>query len=194
MANTPYTIFTLLAPGPALTAAASASMLVGSSPASGQVRGAIPANWITVGSMIHVRAGGIISSVVTTPGTARYDVRLGSNVVADGLAVLLNTTAQTNQQWQLEFDLLCVTAGTTTQATMRWLGKWTSPASINSGTITTGPQNGPCLLPWNTANPAVGAGFDSTVPNTFDVFFTQTVATGSMTCQYCTAVLLNPNY
>jgi hypothetical protein len=34
--------------------------------------------------------------------------------------------------------------------------------------------------PWNAA-PAVGTGFDNTAANTVDVFFTQTVGTGSMT-------------
>lgn len=192
MANTPYTIFTTQANGPTLTAAAAASMLVASSPAAGQIRGSVPGNWITQGTMLQIRAAGIISSVVTTPGTARYDVRLGSSVVFDGLAVLLNTTAQTNQQWQLEIDLLCTAGGSL--ATIFGLGKWYSNAQINSPTITTGPQCGPALLPWNTTNPGAGSTFDATVPQVLDIFFTQTVATGSMTCKYCSAVILNPNY
>lgn len=194
MANTPYTIFTLAQPGSAITAASATSMFQGPTPAAGTQKGVIPGNWLTYGTMMQIRAGGIISCAVTTPGTARYDVRFGSVVVWDGLAVLLNVVAQTNIQWQLEIDLLCIAPGTGTTATMRGLGKWTSPAGINSGTITSGPQEGPSLLPWNTANPGAGTGFDSTVPNVFDVFFTQTVTTGSMTCQYCSAVILNPNY
>jgi hypothetical protein len=36
------------------------------------------------------------------------------------------------------------------------------------------------MLPWNAA-PAVGGNFDATVSNLLDLFFTQTVATGSIT-------------
>jgi hypothetical protein len=36
------------------------------------------------------------------------------------------------------------------------------------------------MLPWNSA-PAVGNNFDSTASQQVDIFFTQTVATGSLT-------------
>ena len=38
------------------------------------------------------------------------------------------------------------------------------------------------ILPWNSA-PGVGIGIDNTTTNKVDLFFTQTVATGSLTLQ-----------
>jgi hypothetical protein len=46
------------------------------------------------------------------------------------------------------------------------------------------------LLPWNAA-PAVGATFDSTTSQVVDFFFTQTVATGSMTLHQYSLISLN---
>jgi len=139
-----------------------------------------PNNYFQIGKALRIRAHGRISSVITTPGTARFDVRFGSSVVFDGLAVLLDTVAaHTSVAWDLEILLTCRAIGSGTAANMFGVGKWTSedilgvPATAPKGVLT-------AMLPWNTA-PAVGAGFDSTAANTLDLFFTQTVSTGSMT-------------
>jgi len=120
---------------------------------------------------------GRISSVVTTPGTARFDVAFGSNVVADGLAILLDSVAgHTDVGWSLEFLLTCRAIGAT--ANLMQSGIWVCedilgvPASAPKGVLT-------ALLPWNAA-PAVGANFDSTASQVVDLFFTQTAATGSL--------------
>ena len=60
-------------------------------------------------------------------------------------------------------------------------GFWLSPAALNVAAPATGPGPGGNVLPYNTA-PAVGSGFNSTSALTLDLFFTQTVATGSLTC------------
>jgi hypothetical protein len=160
--------------GPSLTAAAAATCL----PAASRIT--IPTNFWYVGKMLEIKASGRISSVITTPGTARFDVRFGSNVVFDSLAILLDTVAaHTNVGWFLEILLTCRAIGSGTSATLFGQGKWTCedilgvPATAPKGVLT-------AMLPWNSA-PAVGAGFDSTVTNLVDCFFTQTVATGSMT-------------
>lgn len=162
------------ADGPALSAASAATML------SAAPKLTFPANYFSVGKMLKITAHGRISSVITTPGTARYDVRFGANVVFDGLAILLDTVAaHTTVGWMLEILLTCRAIGTGTSANLFGVGRWTCedllgvPATAPKGVLS-------AILPWNTA-PAVGAGFDSTVTNAFDMFFTQTVATGSMT-------------
>ena len=75
--------------------------------------------------------------------------------------------------------LTCRSVGSGTSATLmnQWL--FMSEAVINTAAPTTGPGGG-YSLPWNTA-PVVGTGFNSQSALTLDFFFTQTVATGSLT-------------
>lgn len=159
--------------GPTLTAAAAASCLPGAA------KFTFPASLMKVGDEFLIKAYGRISCVVTTPGTARFDVRFGSTVVLDGLAMNLNTTAQTNAPWELEMHLTCRSIGNSTTATVFGMGRFSSPAIVGAAAIAAG-GHGNFVLPNSTA-PAVGNGFDSTVSNTIDLFFTQTVATGSLT-------------
>lgn len=141
-----------------------------------------------VGKQLIVRATGRITSLITTPGTARFDVAFGGTVIFDGLAVLLDTVAgHTNVGWFLEILLTCRVVGSA--GNLMGTGKWTCedilgvPATAPKGVLT-------AILPWNTA-PAVGANFDTKASQTVDLFFTQTVATGSVTLhQYS---LISPN-
>jgi len=75
-------LISMIADGPTLVAAAAASML----DASGKIVG-IPANYWAIGKQWLVKAQGRISCVVTTPGTARVDLRLG----AAGASVAFDT-------------------------------------------------------------------------------------------------------
>jgi hypothetical protein len=168
--------------GAALTAAAAASMI----PAASKFT--LPPNWWALGRQMMVRASGKISSLITTPGTARFDVRFGTDVVFDSLAILLDSVAaHTDVGWWLEIMLSCRTIGTT--AALMGHGIFICedilgvPATAPKGTLV-------AMLPWNDA-PAVGATFDSTVSNVVDVYFTQTAATGSLTCQQYSLSLLN---
>lgn len=130
-----------------------------------------------VGRKMQIKASGRVSSVITTPGTMRFDVRFGGTVVFDGLAVLLDTAAaHTNVAWFLDIELTCRIVGSVAQ--MFGQGTLGSEAVKGFGTAPLGFVV--AALPWNTA-PALGAAFDSTVSQTVDLFFTQTVATGSMT-------------
>lgn len=164
--------------GTALTAAAAASLLQGTT--ATRAKYTFPANFFEVNKSILVRATGRISCAVTTPGTARFDIRLGGTVVWDSLAINLNIVAKTNVHWALTAELFCQAAGDSTTATL-FPGRcsWESEAVIASPLPTVG-GSGEVLLPYNTA-PAVGAGFSSIVSQQFDLFFTQTVATGSIT-------------
>lgn len=165
--------------GPTLTAAAAASMV----PVTAKFT--FPPNGIQVGSALRIRAQGRISCVVTTPGTARFDVRLGGTVCFDSGAMSLNIIAKTTLPWWLEIDMICRAIGSGTSANFFGFSRWTSEAYINTAIATTGPAPGAAMSASASgvdSAPAVGGGFDSTVANTLDVFFTQTAATGSFTC------------
>lgn len=168
------TIVTQQAAGPTLTAATAASML------NGQAKFTFPANLLKIGDAFTVKAAGIISNAVTTPGTARYDIRFGSVVVFDSGALNLNTVAKTSVPWTLDIDLLVRSIGSGTAATLWGQGKWTSEAVIGAAANSAG-GNGALNIPVGSL--AVSTGFDSTVSFAIDSFFTQTVATGSMTCE-----------
>jgi len=176
------TLITSQVDGAALTAAAAASAI----PAAAKYT--LPANFFSIGKQLLVKASGRISSVITTPGTARYDVRFGATVVFDGLASLLDSVAaHTNVGWTLEILLTCRAIGAT--GNLFGQGTWTCedllgvPATAPKGVLS-------AILPWNSA-PAVGNNFDTTTSQVVDLFFTQTAATGSMTVhQYS---LISPN-
>jgi hypothetical protein len=159
--------------GTSLTAAAAASAIP---PAA---KFTLPSNYFdTIGKKLKIRATGRISSVNTTPGTARFDVRFGATVVFDSLAILLDTVAtKTNVGWILDIELTCRVIGT---AGNLWgAGMWTCedilgvPAAPPKGVLS-------AILPWNSP-PVAGANFDTTATQQIDLFFTQTAATGSLT-------------
>jgi len=171
--------------GPAITATGAASCL----PTHAKI--SLPAGYFSeAGKQLIIRASGRITSVITTPGTARYDVRLGGTIVFDSQAILLDTAAaHTAVGWLLEITMTCRAVGNATNANLMGQGTWTCedilgvPAIAPKGVLT-------AILPWNAA-PAVGGGFDSTIAQSIDLFFTQTVATGSMTLhQYS---VISPN-
>ena len=173
--------------GPTLTAAAAASCI----PTPSRI--ILPTNYFYIGRQLRITASGRISSVITTPGTARFDIRMGPSgtiVVFDSLAILLDTVAaHTTVGWFLEILLTCRAVGTGTSTTFFGQGKWTCedilgvPATAPKGVLT-------AILPWNSA-PAVGGGFDNTAANALDMFFTQTAATGSLTVHQYAVESLN---
>lgn len=160
--------------GPTLTAAAAASCLPTYVPTT------LPAGYWQIGRIWRLTAAGRISCAVTTPGTARFDLRLGGVVAFDTLASPLNIVAKTNVRWRMEAILTCRAVGSRTSANLIGDGYWLSEANILVPLPATGPGPGGALVPFNTA-PVVGTGFNSQSALTLDFFFTQTVATGSMT-------------
>lgn len=171
------TLASSAADGTALTAAARASLLQGSAK---QGLYTLPPNKLRVGDVLHLKAFGRISCVVTTPGTARFDLSAGVAGTAffDTLAMPLNIVAKTNVLWTLEAEGIVRAVGNA--ANIFWAGKWLSEASINTAVPSTGPGPGGQNVPYNTA-PVVGANFDHSVAQIIDFNFTQTVATGSIT-------------
>lgn len=171
--------------GPTLTAAARASCI----PTANRI--VLPNNFFYIGRAIKVVMSGRISCAVTTPGTARFDICMGSagtTVVFDTLALNLNTVAKTTVPWFLEVLLVCRAVGTGTSTTFFPRGQFTSEAVIAAPLPAAG-GNGGLLVPVGT--PAVGAGMDNTAASAIDVFFTQTVATGSLTVHNYQVDVLN---
>lgn len=161
--------------GPTLTAAARASCI----PTANRI--VLPNNFFYIGRALHVRMGGRISCAVTTPGTARFDICLGSagtTIVFDTLALNLNIVAKTTVPWFLDVLLTCRAVGSGTGTTFFPTGFFQSEAVVGAPLPSVG-GNGTLIVPVGT--PAVGAGMDNTAASALDVFFTQTVATGSLT-------------
>lgn len=170
--------------GPTLTAAAAASCLPTYVPTT------LPAGYWQIGRIWRVTFTGRLSVAVTTPGTLRWDIRLGGVVAADTLAVLGNIVAKTNVGYVLTGLLTCRAVGSGTSANLMNQWNLTTEAIINTAVPTTGPGGG-YALPWNTA-PVVGTGFNSQSALTLDSFFTQTVATGSQTLHQFVIEQLTP--
>lgn len=165
--------------GPTLTAAAAASCI----PTPNRL--ILPNNYFYIGKTLRITMAGRISCAVTTPGTARFDFRTGPSgtiVAFDTGAMNLNIVAKTTIPWWLDVILTCRAIGTSTSTTLFGFGRFQSEAVIASG-LPTVSGNGSLLSSAASVSgpPAVGTGFDVTAANAVDVFFTQTVATGSMT-------------
>lgn len=165
------TLITAQSDGTAVTAAAATTLLP---PAA---KYTLQPNHFYIGRKLRITASGRISSVITTPGTARFQVLFGATAVFDGQPILLDTVAaHTNVHWRLDIDLTCRVIGAS--ASLFGIGTWVSedllgvPATAPKGCLT-------ATLPWNAA-PAVGNTFDSTTTQVVDLSFTQTVATGSI--------------
>src|SRR3954466_68501 len=87
--------------GTALTAAARASLMQGST--ATRAKYTFGPNFFEPNKVIHIAASGRISNAVTTPGTARFDVSFGGSVIVfDSLAINLNIVAKTNVHWALD--------------------------------------------------------------------------------------------
>jgi hypothetical protein len=161
--------------GPTITAAAATSAL----PVTAKFTFA--PNTIGQQTVLRISAQGRISNAVTTPGTARIDVRLGGTVIYDTGAFILNQVVKANVPWWFDAVLVCRAIGAT--GNFFGFGKIKSESIVGSplgsvggsGDLVSAGSGGP------SAAPVIGGNVDLTVSNTFDMFFTQTVTTGSFT-------------
>lgn len=161
--------------GPTLTAGTRASCI----PTANRI--VLPNNFFYIGRAIRIYMMGRISCAVTTPGTARFDICLGgagTTIVFDTGALNLNVAGKTTVPWQLEASLVCRSVGNGTLTTFMPRAQFTSEAVVGAALPSAG-GNASLLVPVGT--PAVGGGMDNTAASVLDVFFTQTVATGSLT-------------
>jgi hypothetical protein len=155
-------------------------MLVGSTPTAGQQHFTFPANLFKIADVMKFVARGIISCAATTPGTATYDLRFGSVIVFSTGAMNLNTTGKTNVPWTLEVDLSIRSIGAGTTAKLWGQGTFSSEALVGAAVNTAG---GNSLLNVPVGSLALSPGFSTDTSFLIDSYFTQTVATGSMTAQ-----------
>ena len=171
------TLIAITGDGTALTAAARASLLQGAGGKQGLYT--LPPNTLRVGDILNLKASGRISCVITTPGTARFDLSadVAGTAFFDTLAMNLNVVAKTNVPWILEAEGTVRVIGNA--GNIFWQGMWESEAVIGSPLPTVG-GSGNFVVPYNTA-PVAGTNFDMSLVHILDFNFTQTVATGS--CQ-----------
>lgn len=170
-AGYPSVLSMAAADGPTLTAAASATML----PVTAKFT--FPPNAFVQPSGLWIVASGRISNAVTTPGTARIDVRLGGTVIYDTGALTLNQVVKTTLPWFFHCQITCRAIGAA--GNFMGLGTFEAESIVGSPLPTVGGSGG---LVTPTGVTAVGSNVDLTVANAFDMNFTQTVATGSFTC------------
>lgn len=171
------TLVTAIADGPALTAAAAATCL------HSAAKWTLPNGYLgLIGRTMRLWLAGRISVVVTTPGTARFDVRAGGTVMFDTAAMNLNVVAKTNLPWWLDILFTMRTNGNGVLSTAWGFGRFQSEAVVGAPLSSAG-GNGSLVTSGGggLGATAIGAGFDSTAADAIDVFFTQTVATGSLT-------------
>lgn len=165
------TLITAKSDGPTLTTAAAASCI----PTPCVIT--LPSGFFQPGKKIRVTASGRISCVVTTPGTARFDLRIAGIIAFDSGALNLNVVAKVTVPWWMEMDLTCRAEGNATLANLIGNGRFISEAVVGAPLPAAG-GNG--VLNFPVGAPAVGTGFNSTLANTLDLFFTQTVGTGQL--------------
>lgn len=172
--------------GPTLTAAARASCI----PTANRI--VLPNNFFYIGRAISFEMSGRISCAVTTPGTARLDICMGSagtTIVYDTLALNLNVVAKTTVPWYFKTTLVCRAVGAGTSTTFFPIGDGFQSEAVVGAPLPAAGGNGTLYAPVGT--PAVGAGMDNTAASALDVFFTQTVATGSFTVHNYIVQVLN---
>lgn len=135
------------------------------------------------GKMLHIMAAGRISTVVTTPGTLTFEVRMGpasAIIAATSPAFALNVVAKTNVSWYLDWLLTLRAVGTGTSANWMHQGTWTSEAVIGAPLPSVGGA-GTHMIP--ASAPAVGTGFDSTIANILDLQADWSVANAANSIQ-----------
>lgn len=172
--------------GPTLTAAARASCI----PVANRI--VLPNNYFYIGRAIRFQIAGRISCAITTPGTARFDICMGSagtTIVFDTLALGLNIVAKTTVPWWLDVTLVCRAVGSGTSTTFFPAEAVFQSEAVVGAAVPTVGGNGALNVPVGT--PAVGAGADNTIAAALDLFFTQTVATGSLTVHTYMVTALN---
>ena len=141
---------------------------------------AIPGGTLQVGSHLKITLRGRISTVVTTPGTLTLDLRLGGIVVSAFGVINLNIVAQANASWEVSLIATVRSIGSGAAATALCTGDFISRAVVGSPAVTAG-SAGEVILP--DVAPAVGAGFDSTLALSVNVFATWSVASVSNSIQ-----------
>lgn len=152
----------------------------------------IPAYYMVPNRTIRIVASGVMSNVVTTPGTLTMRVRWGGvagTVLLASAAQGLDTTARTNSLWMLEAWVVCETAGSsgTFMSTGIFMGNVLSSTAANLLPALLGSAGAPLA----SGNVAVTA--DTTTAKLLSVTAQFSVATSptNLTCQVRLIQVLN---
>jgi len=131
---------------------------------------------------LRFRLSGLISNIVTTPGTLTLKLYLDSVAMFSTGAMALNATAKTAVTWCLDGELICqaIGGGTATQLMPNGCG-FQSESYVGSAAATAG-GSGRILLPYNTSQ-ALGSGFDNGPSHLFDVKATWSIANAGNSIQ-----------
>jgi hypothetical protein len=151
----------------------------------------LPNNFFYIGRAIRFLWGGRLSCAVTTPGTFRWDIAMGSagtTIVFDTLALNGNIVAKTTVPYIADVTLVCRAVGTATSTTFFPTGFVQSEALIGAGLPTV---SGNTSLAVPVGTPAVGAGMDNTAASAIDLFYTQSLGTASHTMHNYIIQVLN---
>lgn len=157
-----------------ITLQAAASALTNStaqtSVLNGQAKYTLPAQWLEfIGQKMRIKAGGVMSTAASTPGTFTWTVMFGSIAVYGGGASGTLATSASSAPWKLEIDLTVRSVGSGTGATVEGSGTFMS-AALSTAT--------PIQL---LSCPGSLTGFDSTVACVVDLQGTWSVASASNT-------------
>lgn len=132
----------------------------------------MPANFLDIGMVVRARALLRLSNIVTTPGTLTLDLRLGGTVVFSGGAMQLSTTAHTNVPLRWEADLTVRAIGSAANL----MGQGVALAQAISATAVADSTTSHNMLMTPNTAPVVGANFDSTASQQWDLFGTFSIA------------------
>jgi hypothetical protein len=129
----------------------------------------LPANYVRVGSMFHLRAWGALSNIVTPAGTITFQVELGGTVAAWSSGSLqLSSTANTLTPFELDILLAVKTIGSGTAATLIGGGRITALNLEIAAAVNPTVTDTTLMVPAGT--PAAGTGWDSTLKQTWDLW------------------------
>lgn len=145
----------------------------------------LPANYWYVGRKMRIACKGGVGTLVTTPGTMNFAVRMGptGNIsVFDTGAIQLNATAHTNLPFWLEIELTCRSVGNGTTATLMGLAQVTGRMFTLTAGQTDDAQGMQTIIAPATAM-AVGTGFDSTVASILDFWAGFSISNAANTIQ-----------
>ncbi len=163
------TLITLQGNGTAVTGTTSATSLLATAGAG--ARWLKPANFFNnIGGKLLARMGGIMTTIVTTPGTLTLALRIGSVDVWNSGAFNLNVVAQTNVAWWLDLDLDLRVMGAAAQ--FRGIGRFYSRALVGSAAVAAGSA---CMIVLPDTGSSLGTAFDDTASNYIEPFSTASV-------------------
>lgn len=121
----------------------------------------IPAYYMVPGRTLEVIASGVMSNVVTTPGTLIFRIRWGGvagTLLCATAALGLDTTARTNSAWRLQAEIVCRSAGAT--------GTFLSEGLVSCNVLSSTASNLLPALMGSAGNPLASANVAVTVDTT----------------------------